>query len=92
MKVLITGSSGQIGTNLGLSLLAGGHEVLGIDNRPNSWTDEIDNPRRTFGPAHRADRRGDAAVAAGLHRPPGGVGEGAPARPRSRRRRSRTSR
>ncbi|MBP6017162.1 MAG: NAD-dependent epimerase/dehydratase family protein [Candidatus Promineofilum sp.] len=38
MRILITGSSGQIGTNLGLHLLARGHEVFGIDVRPNNWT------------------------------------------------------
>ena len=42
MRVLITGSSGQIGTNLGLRLLLEGHEVVGIDVRPNSWTSEIE--------------------------------------------------
>ncbi len=41
MRVLITGSSGQIGTNLGLQLLALGHEVFGVDVRPNPWTAEI---------------------------------------------------
>lgn len=41
MKILITGSSGQIGTNLGLKLLEDGHFVLGIDNRANTWTDQI---------------------------------------------------
>lgn len=41
MRVLITGASGQIGTNLGLGLLARGDEVVGIDKRPNSWTREI---------------------------------------------------
>lgn len=41
MKVLITGSSGQIGTNLGLRLLDAGHEVAGIDLRPNGWTERI---------------------------------------------------
>jgi UDP-glucose 4-epimerase len=41
VRVLITGSSGQIGTNLGLQLLAQGHAVFGIDVRPNPWTDEI---------------------------------------------------
>ncbi len=41
MRILITGSSGQIGTNLSLALLAAGHEVRGIDNRPNPWTNEI---------------------------------------------------
>ncbi|MEZ6188302.1 MAG: NAD-dependent epimerase/dehydratase family protein [Planctomycetota bacterium] len=41
MRVLITGSSGQIGTNLGLRLLEAGHEVLGIDRRPNAWTERL---------------------------------------------------
>ena len=41
MRVLITGSSGQIGTNLGLALLARGDQVFGIDKRPNAWTREI---------------------------------------------------
>lgn len=41
MRVLITGSSGQIGTNLGLQLIRQGHFVFGIDKRPNPWTDEI---------------------------------------------------
>jgi UDP-glucose 4-epimerase len=39
MRVLITGSSGQIGTNLGLRLLADGHDVFGVDKRLNTWTD-----------------------------------------------------
>src|SRR4051794_22918521 len=39
MRVLITGSSGQIGTNLGLRLLEDGHDVFGVDKRQNSWTD-----------------------------------------------------
>ena len=42
MRVLITGSSGQIGTNLALSLLEEGHYVFGIDIRPNPWTDKIE--------------------------------------------------
>ncbi len=41
MRVLITGSSGQIGTNLALRLLDAGHEVFGIDKRQNTWTDRI---------------------------------------------------
>ncbi len=45
MRILITGSSGQIGTNLGLLLLAEGHEVLGIDKVPNTWTDAIDTEK-----------------------------------------------
>jgi nucleoside-diphosphate-sugar epimerase len=39
MRVLITGSSGQIGTNLALRLLADGHSVFGVDKRQNTWTD-----------------------------------------------------
>lgn len=38
-RVLITGSSGQIGTNLALRLLSEGHHVFGIDKRLNMWTD-----------------------------------------------------
>jgi len=41
MRVLITGSSGQIGTNLALRLQADGHEVFGVDKRQNSWTDDF---------------------------------------------------
>lgn len=39
MRILITGSSGQIGTNLALYLLNRGDEVFGVDVRPNPWTD-----------------------------------------------------
>ena len=41
MRILITGSSGQIGTNLGAALAARGDEVLGIDKRANSWTTSL---------------------------------------------------
>ena len=41
MNVLITGSSGQIGTNVGLALLDRGDHVDGIDCRANAWTDRI---------------------------------------------------
>lgn len=41
MRVLITGSSGQIGTNLALRLLKEGHFVFGVDKRMNTWTDEF---------------------------------------------------
>ena len=37
MRVLVTGSSGQIGTNLALRLLDDGHHVFGVDKRPNPW-------------------------------------------------------
>lgn len=39
MRILVTGSSGQIGTNLALRLQSDGHEVFGIDKRRNTWTD-----------------------------------------------------
>src|SRR4249920_1364824 len=39
MRILVTGSSGQIGTNLALRLLRDGHQVFGIDKRLNTWTD-----------------------------------------------------
>jgi UDP-glucuronate 4-epimerase len=41
MRILITGSSGQIGTNLGLRLLDEGREVVGLDLRANTWTERI---------------------------------------------------
>jgi nucleoside-diphosphate-sugar epimerase len=39
MRVLITGSSGQIGTNLAERLQRDGHWVFGVDKRQNTWTD-----------------------------------------------------
>src|SRR5215472_3423141 len=42
MRILITGSSGQIGTNLALRLLSDGHWVFGVDKRPNPWTREFE--------------------------------------------------
>lgn len=41
MRVLITGSSGQIGTNLALRLMDEGHSVFGVDKRANPWTDRF---------------------------------------------------
>jgi nucleoside-diphosphate-sugar epimerase len=41
VRVLITGSSGQIGTNLALHLQNAGHEVFGVDKRLNAWTDDF---------------------------------------------------
>jgi UDP-glucose 4-epimerase len=41
VHILITGSSGQIGSNLALRLLDDGHSVFGIDKRQNTWTDRV---------------------------------------------------
>ena len=41
MRVLITGSSGQIGTNLAQRLQREGHDVFGVDKRLNTWTDDF---------------------------------------------------
>jgi nucleoside-diphosphate-sugar epimerase len=64
VRVLITGSSGQIGTNLALKLLADSHEVVGVDNRANTWTDRIQTHIQDL--AQRLDvtrtRIGDAEV------------------------------
>ncbi len=46
MNILITGSSGQIGTNVALALLARGDQVVGIDKRANEWTDQIETIER----------------------------------------------
>ncbi|MGH2537054.1 MAG: NAD-dependent epimerase/dehydratase family protein [Candidatus Promineifilaceae bacterium] len=55
MRILITGSSGQIGTNLALALLEGGHYVFGVDIRPNTWSEryetllqDLSAPYRSF--------------------------------------------
>jgi UDP-glucose 4-epimerase len=42
VRVIVTGSSGQIGTNLSLALLESGHDVQGVDHRSNPWTEAID--------------------------------------------------
>jgi len=42
MRILITGSSGQIGTNLALRLMHDGHWVYGVDKRSNQWTKAFD--------------------------------------------------
>jgi nucleoside-diphosphate-sugar epimerase/glycosyltransferase involved in cell wall biosynthesis len=39
MRILVTGSSGEIGTTLALRLQEEGHDVFGVDRRPNTWTD-----------------------------------------------------
>src|SRR5580704_1122438 len=56
MQILITGSSGQIGTNLGLALISRGDTVLGADKRANAWTDRF--------PTHIAELHTPAGAAA----------------------------
>ncbi len=41
MKILVTGSSGTIGTRLCEKLMAAGHEVFGADWKPNKWSVEV---------------------------------------------------
>ncbi|MBU2213274.1 SDR family NAD(P)-dependent oxidoreductase [Patescibacteria group bacterium] len=42
MKILVTGSSGTIGTRLCEKLLEKGHEVVGADWKPNKWKSDLD--------------------------------------------------
>jgi len=55
LRVLITGSSGQIGTNLALTLLKRGDEVLGVDLRDNPWTDAFRTVRLDLSKAEPAE-------------------------------------
>lgn len=52
-RVLITGSSGQIGTNLALRLMADGHQVFGVDKRMNTWTDAFRYVLQDLGAPYR---------------------------------------
>ncbi len=61
MNILITGSSGQVGTNLGLALLQKGHAIVGIDRRENTWTGQIPTLRRDIA---RQDMPAPAELAA----------------------------
>jgi len=68
MHVLITGSSGQIGTNLALRLISVGHRVTGIDWRPNEWTDQIDLIHQDL-----AKREEDFTIGIGAQRYPADI-------------------
>lgn len=46
MSVLVTGSSGMIGTALCERLLALGHDVIPVDREPNQWNRDIDAATR----------------------------------------------
>ncbi|MBN2087479.1 NAD-dependent epimerase/dehydratase family protein [Candidatus Peregrinibacteria bacterium] len=41
-KILVTGSSGTIGTHLCNNLLRKGYDVVGVDWKPNEWSKEVD--------------------------------------------------
>jgi UDP-glucose 4-epimerase len=62
MRVLITGSSGQIGTNLALRLLRDGHSVFGVDKRQNTWTDAFPTLLQDLAAHHPAFRGGIGGV------------------------------
>lgn len=42
-SVVVTGSSGVVGTALVESLLEQGYDVRGIDKRPNQWSEEVES-------------------------------------------------
>jgi len=67
MRVLITGSSGQIGTNLGLRLLDEGHFVFGVDIRPNTWTDRIPTLLQDLSTAYRNFNGGILSMRGQMH-------------------------
>ena len=53
MHVLITGSSGQIGTNLALRLQGAGYQVFGVDKRANTWTNAFPYLLQDLGAPYR---------------------------------------
>jgi len=59
-KILVTGSSGSVGTALSEELLKRGYDVVGADLRANEWNKELD--RRTV----RVDLRDPSATLASL--------------------------
>ena len=69
MNILITGSSGQVGTNLSLALLQKGITVFGIDRRDNTWTDRIPMIRRDLAREGMPTPAELAAIAPGFDRP-----------------------
>ncbi len=62
MRILITGSSGQIGTNLALRLQQDGHYVFGVDQRPNPWTHEIETLLQDLSAPYQRNEKGIGGV------------------------------
>jgi UDP-glucose 4-epimerase len=62
MRILITGSSGQIGTNLALRLMDEGHFVFGVDKRINTWTDRFQYLLQDLSSVYPADEKGIGGV------------------------------
>ena len=58
MRILITGSSGQIGTNLGLYLQEQGHTAFGVDIRPNPWTADIETLHQDLSNTYHSFQKG----------------------------------
>lgn len=55
MKILVTGSSGTIGTRLCESLLSQGHEVIGADWEPCKWQPEVEDLRIDIDLRHKEE-------------------------------------
>jgi UDP-glucose 4-epimerase len=47
-SILITGSSGTVGTALANSLLGRGYDVTGVDSKRNRWIERVDERTRTL--------------------------------------------
>jgi nucleoside-diphosphate-sugar epimerase len=68
VRILITGSSGQIGTNLALRCLEADHEIMGIDCRANEWTNAFDTTLQDLSiPGSIRWERPDAVVHLAAH-------------------------
>lgn len=72
MRIVITGSSGQVGTNLALRCMEKGYQVTGVDCRENTWTDKIatkvlDLRKPVPTDFHMDDKRPDIVVHLAAH-------------------------